>query len=371
MTVVRPEAAALRRALDTPWRLTLAATVYHSATGRQPADLLTRAGNGTLHHHLLAHYIDAAVTVPPVPGATAVPALDPAEARRVLTVLAHYLHANMAGRIEQGRALSSSDLVLHDLWPLAGARDIRSLDALLTALLYGSALLALRWALPEQPSKSWTALSTILLIGMALWCVVGRAWPVPSSLRLPRLNTMARLRNVAREAAITVLVPALVGAVCGVLFAAQGQMRSGVLAGMGYGGAVGFAYGVALALIEGLTANNHAPRTDPGSLLRGDLAVGLVTGVLLGTTTGLVYGLVTDPVTALVTGLTSGLVFGLGARAWTRYTVFRLYVWGQLPWRLAGFLRQCQQAGLLRTAGPGWQFRHRELQEHLALAPPP
>ncbi|RSS42591.1 hypothetical protein [Streptomyces sp. WAC08241] len=48
----------------------------------------------------------------------------------MLTVLAHYLHANVADRTEQGRTLSSSDLVLHDLWPLAGARNIRSLDAL-------------------------------------------------------------------------------------------------------------------------------------------------------------------------------------------------------------------------------------------------
>ncbi|RSS42592.1 hypothetical protein EF906_11805 [Streptomyces sp. WAC08241] len=75
--------------------------------------------------------------------------------------------------------------------------------------------------------------------------------------------------------------------------------------------------------------------------------------------------------TALVTGLASGLVSGLGARAWTRYAVFRLYIRGRLPWGLAGFLRRCQQVGLLRTAGPGWQFRHRELQDHLAVAPPP
>ncbi|MFC8461117.1 NACHT domain-containing protein [Streptomyces sp. NPDC057242] len=371
VTVLRPEAAALRRALDTPWRLTLAATVYHPATGRQPADLLTRAGDGTLHHHLLAHYIDAAVTAAPGPGAAAVPALDPVKTYLVLTVLARYLHANAAGRTEQGRVLSSSDLVLHDLWPLAGARYIRSQDALLTALLNCGAWSAFSWALPGQPSKPWTALTVVLLLAMALWCAVGHAWPVPRSLRLPHLNTFAGLRNTAQEAAITVLVPTLVGAVLGALFAAQGKMRSGVLAGMGYGSAVGLAYGVALALIGCLTANSQVPRTDPGSLLRGDLAAALTTGALLGTTTWLVYGLIADPVAALATGLASGLVFGFGGRAWTRYTVFRLHILRLLPWRLAGFLRQCQQAGLLRTAGPGWQFRHRELQEHLATPPPP
>ncbi|MEV4937379.1 NACHT domain-containing protein [Streptomyces zaomyceticus] len=370
-TVVRPEAAALRRALDTPWRLTLAATVYHPATGRPPADLLAQAGGGTLHDHLLEHYIDAAATVPPGQGAAAVPALDPAEARRVLTVLAHYLHANAAGRTVQGRALSSSDLVLHDLWPLAGARDIRSLDALLTFLLYGGGWLAFRWALPEQPSKSWMALTAILLVALALWCVLGRAWPVPYPLRVPRLSTSAALRTVVGDVATTVWIPTVFGAVCGVLFAVRGEMRSAVLAGMGYGGAVGLAYGLVLALTLCLRPNSQIPTSDPGSLLRGDLASALVAGALFGTTTGLIYGLVADPLRALTAGLAAGLVFGLGARAWTRYTVFRLHVRGQLPWRLASFLRRCQQAGLLRTAGPGWQFRHRELQEYLAAAPPP
>ncbi|MEV5982580.1 NACHT domain-containing protein [Streptomyces sp. NPDC052114] len=371
LTAVRPEANALRRALDTPWRLTLAATVYHPATGRQPAELLTRAGNGTLHRQLLAHYIDAAVTAAPGPGAAAVPALDPAKTRRVLTVLACYLHANAVGRTEQGRALSSSDLVLHDLWPLAKPRDIRLQDMLLTVLLNCGALLAFGWALPEQPSRSWLILTGALLLVIALSRTGEIGWPVPRPLRMPRLSTVAGLRSLAEEPALALLGTPLLGAVGGAYFAAKGEMRSGPLAGAGYGGAVGLAYGLVFALILCLSINSHVPRTDPGSPLRGDLAGGLVAGALFGTTTGLVYRLVADPGAALTVGLASGLAFGLGGQAWTRYTIFRLNVRGRLPWRLASFLRRCQQAGLLRTAGQGWQFRHREIQEHLAVAPPP
>jgi hypothetical protein len=38
----------------------------------------------------------------------------------------------------------------------------------------------------------------------------------------------------------------------------------------------------------------------------------------------------------------------------------------RLPWRLGRFLHACYQAGILRIAGSAYQFRHRELQDHLA-----
>jgi hypothetical protein len=49
---------------------------------------------------------------------------------------------------------------------------------------------------------------------------------------------------------------------------------------------------------------------------------------------------------------------------------------GRLPLGLSAFLTWCHSAGLLRTAGTAFQFRHRELQEWLAQqtprpAPPP
>ncbi|WDT88494.1 NACHT domain-containing protein [Streptomyces sp. SCSIO-PteL053] len=47
----------LAQALDSPWRLTLAATAY----ARDPADLVERAASGDLHEHLLARYIPATV----------------------------------------------------------------------------------------------------------------------------------------------------------------------------------------------------------------------------------------------------------------------------------------------------------------------
>lgn len=65
---------ALRAAMSTPWRLTLAATVFQQpapAGGgaphlRNPARLLDRALDGTIHHYLLGGYIPATVAgLPP------------------------------------------------------------------------------------------------------------------------------------------------------------------------------------------------------------------------------------------------------------------------------------------------------------------
>ncbi|NJP88491.1 hypothetical protein HCN51_03300 [Nonomuraea sp. FMUSA5-5] len=41
-----------------------------------------------------------------------------------------------------------------------------------------------------------------------------------------------------------------------------------------------------------------------------------------------------------------------------------------LPWRLGRFPSWCCGAGLMRQAGVSYQFRHRELQDHLADAGP-
>lgn len=77
----------------------------------------------------------------------------------------------------------------------------------------------------------------------------------------------------------------------------------------------------------------------------------------------------------LMFGLPVGLLaFGLpvmGGSAALRHFAFLLCTRGHLPWRLGRFLGACYEAGVLRVAGAAWQFRHRELQDHLAARPIP
>lgn len=61
-----------------------------------------------------------------------------------------------------------------------------------------------------------------------------------------------------------------------------------------------------------------------------------------------------------------------GSRAWLCYTFTArwLAVTRRLPWRLMGFLDDAYRLGLLRMVGPVCQFRHSELQDHLAASLP-
>ncbi|MER6005263.1 hypothetical protein ABT120_42425 [Nonomuraea angiospora] len=57
--------------------------------------------------------------------------------------------------------------------------------------------------------------------------------------------------------------------------------------------------------------------------------------------------------------------------AWMAYQIAtaRLALAGILPRALMSFLDDAHRLGLLRTVGPIYQFRHAELQDHLATLP--
>lgn len=70
-----------------------------------------------------------------------------------------------------------------------------------------------------------------------------------------------------------------------------------------------------------------------------------------------------------VAGLALGAILGLARSTWASYFMARSYlaVRRRLPWRLMGFLRDAHLTrGILRQAGPVYQFRHIELQRRLA-----
>ena len=54
--------------------------------------------------------------------------------------------------------------------------------------------------------------------------------------------------------------------------------------------------------------------------------------------------------------------------SWGRYTLARtcLAIAGKLPWRLMAFLQEAHRKGVLRQAGPVYQFRHARLRDRLA-----
>jgi hypothetical protein len=68
-------------------------------------------------------------------------------------------------------------------------------------------------------------------------------------------------------------------------------------------------------------------------------------------------------------GLMIGLAVGLGASAWAPFAVAAMLLAfrGNVPSDLMAFLADVHQyRGALRQAGAVYQFRHRDLQRHLA-----
>jgi hypothetical protein len=101
------------------------------------------------------------------------------------------------------------------------------------------------------------------------------------------------------------------------------------------------------------------------------LAAGTVAGLagaLVGLGPGLGHGLVAAGAAALGAMLWAAPVSSLNQPSWPNWLLTRswLALRRRLPWRLMDFLAEAHELSVLRQAGPVYQFRHIELQRHLA-----
>ncbi|MFD0078706.1 hypothetical protein ACFVIY_40705 [Streptomyces sp. NPDC127166] len=341
-----PAAVRLRQALATPWRLSLAVAVYQERTAeghyrRSPADLLPLAESGTLRQHLLGLY------VPTVLAARGDGTVDPnGPAGHWLTVLAAYLDDNRNGRQAEGRTLSATDLVLPDLWPMVGAR--RTKRAILWACLAWAGVLEFA-VVVRAAMTSWEQLGFSFMPLLALLLAFKPdLWEGDDRMVL-------RPRRFALGCALGSVPLVLLG-----LFDTSTDSAAGwVTAAAAFGLMLGGAMGVAVAPDE--------RRDGPRALVRSDaISWALFLGDLVAIFALLGYGMAGWRGLAL-TLLPLALVGALVSNSLSlRYVVFLVLARRVLPWRLGRFLHACHQAGILRTAGAAYQFRHRELQDYLA-----
>jgi hypothetical protein len=339
-TLDRVPSSPLGRALSTPWRLTVAVTVYEQrnldgAYLHSPQDLIRPelSSDRAVRDHVLKLFLQDATARHRDPrGGT----YTSDQVRAWLGVLAAYLSTNAAtGRSVAGRSLSGTDLVLHELWPLAGAHRPRIIHlALVVGAFLGGAALGM-WGSGSALSGGAVLAMAVALSALGLTYVY--AWPVPSRLDLGKLRTSQGLRSAASWLADW-LTPSLV-----------------------------------LMLPRTLMAASTLTVVDTRALVRVSLPCGLVVGLSTGclfavgvtevaagsvpTTAGIVTGIVLAPA--------AGIVGSAGMRYFALLLCTRLGP-RALPWRLARFLRWATDAGLLRGAGIAHQFRHRELQDWLA-----
>jgi hypothetical protein len=118
-------------------------------------------------------------------------------------------------------------------------------------------------------------------------------------------------------------------------------------------------------------------RAGPREPVHDDLVVGLVYGLFWGVIVGggiglglLLFtggGLITAIATGVAETCTTATVFGTQG---CYYLATALLLGGRrLPYRPARFLDWAWPAGLIRVAGLGYQFRHREFQDFLTRHP--
>ena len=333
----------LATVLSTPWPLCLTATVYHR--DGDPAELRTLPDASTLDDHLLARYIPAATRTAPNPHG-----YTPQDVHRWLHDLATHLDptGTLPTTAPTAAGAEATDLVLHELWPLAGRTRVRTTDALLTTLT----VLPLAWTAAKHSAGPLTALITglVLLFG-AVATTTGPPTSAANPLRIPQGR-----RELALGLALGVAVGLMVG------------LAGGLVIGLAFG----LAFGLTAGLGFGLT-REPGPNLGARAVIRSDALAGLTFGLASGLMAGLASGLMVGLAFGLVGGLGFGLASGLvvGAQASRRYAVFLLCSRRRLPFRLGRFLDWAVTAGLMRYSGPAYQYRHRELQHWLRQHPQP
>ncbi|MFI1582849.1 hypothetical protein [Embleya sp. NPDC020630] len=146
-------------------------------------------------------------------------------------------------------------------------------------------------------------------------------------------------------------------------------------------------FGLPFALSAGLSNDGGTEIKDPRDLVRADLGYVLAFGFAVAVAAGIIAGVVAQDASGVVERVETGVLKGTGfallagstfgllrAAAGMRYLMFLLCVRvgpRALPWRLGRFLHWATGAGLMRTSGIAYQFRHRELQDWLARNPTP
>ncbi|MER6142478.1 NACHT domain-containing protein [Streptomyces sparsogenes] len=391
------------QALSTPLGLFLARTIYnprpHTRPGSgdvpHPDELCDTAAFPTraaLDAHLFNAFVPAAYTRHhPSP-----PRWPAHQAHRTLVLLARHLHAHHGGNPdlawwELHRALPphtprrTVGLAFGLAAGLAVGLAIRPAVGLAAGLAVG---LAARSMYPGPPSTQlrWASntvarrLAAGLAVGLAAGCAVGLAAGRTAGLVFGIAGGLV----LGLEARSMYPGPPSTQLRWSSEFLARRLvfgLTVGFVAGLVAGPAVGFAFGLAGALAGALKGDKPdlATMIGPTTLLTQDRRTFLTIGLLSGLVVGLMVELVVKLAVGLAGGLAFGFAFGLAAglaetAAWVYFamTAVHLAVRRRTPWNLMAFLRDAhEQRGVLRQVGAVYQFRHLDLQRHLAQQPWP
>lgn len=342
----------LATALSTPWRLTLAATVYERQG--DPGELVGTAASGSVDdvaELLLSRFIGAAARNAPKGAGR--------YAERVIHARLHRLAVVLGGG-----STAETDLVLHRL----GERVATACKVVMRIGTLPAVVVPVLFLLRDPAdSNTWTD----LVLGCAC-CLMTWQWGGDAGLALltaystpPLGSPLWRLgsRRLCRTflgKLPTYLLLCLLGiGVWQALSAVPGD--DGPLAAL-----LPAVVACAACWILGCASALDSTAVGPvGPVRAGWLLVVLGAGVSVAFVAARGWEHSAWRSASLMTAVAL-----VNLRDWVGYLVYRLANPGLGP-RLPAFLDWCVTAGLLRTSGIAYQFRHREFQEWLVRRPRP
>jgi len=158
----------------------------------------------------------------------------------------------------------------------------------------------------------------------------------------------------------------IVGVTAGAAIGAKVWLDSGPGRGLAAGSITGALGGLAAGL-EGAPVDLKKA-VGPQAILARDRGTFWLVGMLGALAFGLGAGIGVRPSVGLAGSLTIGLVAACVQASWGAFAITRLWLAmrRQIAWPLMGFLDDAHRRGVLRQAGAIYQFRHTEMQQHLA-----
>ncbi|MFF8431710.1 NACHT domain-containing protein [Streptomyces sp. NPDC016566] len=367
--------APVSQALSTPLGLFLARTIYNPRPDEHlsdlpnlsdPDELLDQTRFPTrqdIDTHLFTAFIPAAYRPHPDHPTP----WNARQAQRTLTFLARHLQRHLNG---------SPNLAW---WQLPRALPRQALATGLAAgLMVGLLASLVVWLLSGLPS----GLGVGGVIGFT--CAVmagGIAWSARD--KSPSSGIRWSWRG---KSWLTFGLP--FGLVLGYLVGDAVQLARGWL----YGVVAGLVVGLPFALMGGIRSVHPDlnKAVGPSAVLRRDRRTFLAITFAVGITGTIMFGIgytfeiadwspdaivfvFTSALSGLVFGLPLGFMLGLARSVWMRFLVARtaLAAARRVPWRFMSFLADAhERRGVLRQAGAVYQFRHLDLQRHLAQRQP-
>jgi hypothetical protein len=232
----------------------------------------------------------------------------------------------------------------------------------------------------DSPDLAWWQLRQAT--GLAVY-VTGSALEMPTPKRGVRFDLAEFCFFLAIGLILGLMGGLLAGFLSGLVataFGIAGGFLAGIWFGFLFGIGTGLGAGLPMGVVRGLSgvSGGLEAAASPWAVLARDRQTALILGcgsALLagiggGAAVGIVFGLRPGVVAGAILGFIAGIVGGVRAQ-WPSYMSARawLALRHRLPWRLATFLTDAHQRGVLRQAGAVYQFRHIELQHRLANQP--